>query len=1066
MRLALAVVGLAAFTNRVGAEGDSRLEGTDVIDNSKQQSTQVLHNYEEGAPPWWQRAWAAGSQLMKRSPKPQDGQDAPIVSGTGAVTEEQCSGVQVVTSTITPVTTATVTATKETTTTQFIYPSQGTTADANDETTVIITPSDYGVDLPPVTTMVTRYPSDHSWGHSWAAGSWNSEWERDTATYTVTISEIEMPVTSTIYSGVESVTATGTSAEPDPDTTELNPAGPETVTKTVTISNVEIPWTTTKPTSQEVVTSIFTTTIDGSNGGVLETTTIVQGNGPQTTVAIQPGETAESMDRPSYVYTTVTYTSRLSPPFQNPNDTSAMAATSSTSSPTMNETQPPNFSLTTVTSTFQVPASTAIETQYTTTSVSGNDTQSVVVTEGPSNSQSSLLSSSPASEPNFTSTFTNTANGRPNGRSSSQVSSTLSTVCLEYYPDIDTNFKDAVRKIIVSSAGYEFDDPVRHAAHFDFWIVIIFYAPRRTANNTPVDFDAERPHNGIFDNAVNHETWSHICCDFEWTECYVARFSRRAVVKHSVFNRSAFIRSAAVNDYERLHDLERFLGPSAFEVVRLIKPSSKPASHISIKLFSTSGVVYSAVSIVELFGIAAFLQLLGLVSNTIPSLAVLSKLDPGVPAALEFAKYVNYSGFDFHEHSTLRTNKLDYCGAPAFIWLGIFYDDALELPELLRSPTYEIVQWINSGFYPSSSFHLLNDVRASSFDFVGLIECAITYTVVIIRIECPTSSILKLFACSASDFVDLSAKPDLQLTEFSKCDGRSAPNYVDVPGRPAIQLSKLIDCCPSNFLDFPGRPVLQLSKCNGRSSPDLLDFSGRAALRVVKLFACISYYLFDISSRSALQLGERIGRSAHNLLDFPGRPALRVVKLFACNASNFLDLSGKPDLQFSKLVDCATSYFSDLIRATAFQLVEHFDCTAFNFIGRFRTAAFTFGKLIDCSAFKLLGFSRTAVFDIFHLFIRITSDFWNLVKLVDPLFFHVLDVIQLVDCTAFNLLILIELVRHIGSNCVNLHDFDAKSYVDFAGWSVVYNANSDKFNVQPHIERAILHSVRFDEFGS
>ncbi|KAI7609824.1 hypothetical protein KC346_g9015, partial [Hortaea werneckii] len=200
MRLALAAVGLAAFTNRVRAEADSRLEDTDVIDNSKQQSTQVLHHHEENASQWWQRAWAAGSQLIKRTPKPEDGQDAPILSGTGAVSEEQCSGVQVVTSTITPVTTATVTTIKETTTTQFIYPSQGTIADANDEKTVIITPSDYGMDLPPVTTTVTRYPSDHSWSHSWTAGSWNSEWEGDTATYTVTISEIEMPVTSTIYS--------------------------------------------------------------------------------------------------------------------------------------------------------------------------------------------------------------------------------------------------------------------------------------------------------------------------------------------------------------------------------------------------------------------------------------------------------------------------------------------------------------------------------------------------------------------------------------------------------------------------------------------------------------------------------------------------------------------------------------------------------------------------------------------------------------------------------------------------------------------------------------------------
>ncbi|KAI7681800.1 hypothetical protein KC319_g1366, partial [Hortaea werneckii] len=669
---------------------------TDVIDNSKQQSTQVLHHHEENASQWWQRAWAAGSQLIKRTPKPEDGQDAPILSGTGAVSEEQCSGVQVVTSTITPVTTATVTTIKETTTTQFIYPSQGTIADANDEKTVIITPSDYGMDLPPVTTTVTRYPSDHSWSHSWTAGSWNSEWEGDTATYTVTISEIEMPVTSTIYSGVESVTATGTSAEPDQDTTKLIPEGPETVTKTVTISNVEIPWTTTKSSSQDAVTSLLTATTDSSNGGIFETTTIVEGNGPQTTVANQPGETAESMDRPSYVYTTVTYTSRLSPPYQNPNNTSATTATASTRLPTTNDTQSPNFSLTTMTSTFQVPASTAIETQYTTTLVSGNstqtvvvtgrpsdspastaietqytttfvsgnDTQSVVVTEGPSNSQSSLLSSSPAPEPNLTSTFTNTANGRPNSRSSSQVSSTWSSA-----QEPSTAFPN-----VTSAAGQQ------PAAHFDVWIDII-YALRRPANYTvgpsvqwhvlctfrqPVEFDAERPHNGIFDNAC-------------------------AVVKHFVFDKSAFIRSSAVNDYERLHDLERFLGPSAFEVVRLIKRGYKPASHISIKLFSTSGVVYSAFSIVELFGIAAFLQLLGLVFDTILSLAVLSKLDPGVPAALEFAKYLNYGGFDFHEPSALWGSQFDYCGAPAFIWLGIFYDDALELPELLRPPTYEIV---------------------------------------------------------------------------------------------------------------------------------------------------------------------------------------------------------------------------------------------------------------------------------------------------------------------------------------------------------------------------------------
>ncbi|KAI7555611.1 hypothetical protein KC317_g12827 [Hortaea werneckii] len=836
-----------------------------------------------------------------------------------------------------------------------------------------------------------------------------------------------MPVTSTIYSGVESVTATGTSAEPHQGTTELVPAGPETITKTVTISNVEIPWTTTKPTSQELVTSIFTTTIDGSNSGVLETTTIVQGNGPQTTVAIQPGETAESMDRPSYVYTTVTYTSRLSPPFQNPNNTSATAATASTNSTTTNDTKPPNFSLTTVTSTFQVPASTAIETQYTTTLVSGdttqtvvvterpsnspastaketqytttfvsgNDTQSVVVTEGPSNSQSSLLSSSPASEPNLTSTFTNTANGRPNSRSSSQVSSTLSSA-----QEPSTAFPNGT-----STAGQQL------AAHFDVWIDII-YAPRRTANNTvgpgvqwhilctfqqPVDFVAERPHYGIFDNA-------------------------RAAVKHSVFNESAFIGPAAVNDYECLHDLERFLGPSAFEVVRLIKRSHKPASHLPIKLFATSGVVYSAVSIIERFGIAALFQLLILVSGTIFSLAVLSKFDPGVPAAFESAQCVNYNyiGFDFNE--------------PSALW--------------------------------SASFHLLNDVRASSFDFVGLIECAISYPVVIIRIECPTSSILKLFACSASDFFDLSAKPDLQLTELSKCDGRSAPNFVDVPGR----------------------PVLQLSKCNGRSVPHLLDFSGRPALRVVKLFACSSYYLFDISSRPALQFGERIGRSAHNLLDFSGRPGLQLVKFFACSSYYLFDLSrwpdpqlsdfinssltdvlnlpGSPAIQLSKLVGYATSYFSDLIRTAAFQLVKHFDCTAFNFIGRIGTAAFTFSKLFDCFAFKLSGLFGTSVFDIFHLVIWITSDFWNLVKLVDPVFFHVFDVIQLVDCPAFNLFIFIELVRDIVSNRVSLRDFDAKSYFDFAGWIVVYDANSDKFSVQPHIKRAVLYSARFDEFGS
>ncbi|RMY96004.1 hypothetical protein D0864_05232 [Hortaea werneckii] len=744
MRLALAVVGLAAFTNRVGAEADSRLEGTDVIDNSKQQSTQVLHHHEEDASPWWQRAWAAGSQLIKRTPKPQGGQDAPVLSGTGAVSEDQCSGVQVVTSTVTPVTTATVTTTKETTTTQFIYPSQGTTADANDETTVIITPSDYGVDLPPVTTTVTRYPSDHSWGHSWTAGSWNSEWEGDTATYTVTISEIEMPVTSTIYSGVESVTATGTSAEPHQGTTELVPAGPETITKTVTISNVEIPWTTTKPTSQELVTSIFTTTIDGSNSGVLETTTIVQGNGPQTTVAIQPGETAESMDRPSYVYTTVTYTSRLSPPFQNPNNTSATAATASTNSTTTNDTKPPNFSLTTVTSTFQVPASTAIETQYTTTLVSGdttqtvvvterpsnspastaketqytttfvsgNDTQSVVVTEGPSNSQSSLLSSSPASEPNLTSTFTNTANGRPNSRSSSQVSSTLSSAqepSTAFPNGTSTAGQQSASSTLPTSLSSSAMQPERSSTLVPGTNSTIPSGSQPTSmsgstSSTLLDGQPITPSgpasNGTSSAPSNSQSTSlqsglttASSTTQSTTKPDLTSTAASDAVKHSVFNESAFIGPAAVNDYECLHDLERFLGPSAFEVVRLIKRSHKPASHLPIKLFATSGVVYSAVSIIERFGIAALFQLLILVSGTIFSLAVLSKFDPGVPAAFESAQCVNYNyiGFDFNEPSALWSNKLDYCRAPAFIWLGIFYDDALELPELLRPPTYEIV---------------------------------------------------------------------------------------------------------------------------------------------------------------------------------------------------------------------------------------------------------------------------------------------------------------------------------------------------------------------------------------
>ncbi|KAI7084730.1 hypothetical protein KC356_g6442 [Hortaea werneckii] len=701
----------AHFSNAEGAEVDPKLGGKGKFDHSKQQSTQVLHHHEEGASPWWQRAWAAGSQLMKRTPKPQDGQEAPTAPGTGAATEEQCSGVQVVTSTITPVTTATITTTKETTATEYVYPSQGTTTDADDEKTVIITPSDYGVDLAPVTTTVTRYHSDHSWDHSWTAGSWNSKWEGNTATYTVTISEIEMPVTSTIYPGAESSRTTGMSAGPDQDTTELSPAGPQVVTKTVTVSNVEIPWTTTKYTSQELVTSTFRSTADGSNGGVIQTTTITEGEAPQTTAATQYSETAESMDGPSYVYTTVTYTTRLSPTFQNPNDTSAITSTESTRLPATNDTQPPHVSLTTVTSTYQVPASTAIETQYTTTlvsgnttqtvvvtgrpsyspastatetqytttRVSGNTTQSVVVTERPSNSQSSLPASSLASEPNLTSTFTNTANGRPNDRSSSEISSTSSSA-------------QELPTASVSSTN---------ETHFGAWIDII-YALRRTANiavglsiqwhivcifKHAAEFQKQRSAHGIFCNAVNGIK-CHFCHGFEWTKYCVVEFFGPADY-YSVFNKSGFIRSAAADDFDCVHDLKRLLRPSAYEVIELIL-SYKPALYIHVKRFSISRVLYIAVRVVERFGIAVFPQLFGPFSDTIFDLTVLSKLDPGLPKAFELTKYLNCPGFNFKKPSAFRSSKLDYCGAAAFIWLGIFRGDLFELSELLGPPTYQI----------------------------------------------------------------------------------------------------------------------------------------------------------------------------------------------------------------------------------------------------------------------------------------------------------------------------------------------------------------------------------------
>ncbi|KAI6827424.1 hypothetical protein KC332_g7764 [Hortaea werneckii] len=642
MRFALAAVGIAAVTNRVGAEVDPKLGGKGKIDYSKQQSTQVLHHHEGDASPWWQRAWAAGSQLMKRTPQPQDGQDAPIAPGTGAATEEQCSGVQVVTSTITPVTTATITTTKEATATEYVYPSQGTTTDADDEKTVIVTPSDYGVDLAPVTTTVTRYPSDHSWDHPWTAGSWNSEWEGNTATYTVTISEIEMPVTSTIYPGAESSRTAGMSAGPDQDTTELSPAGPQVVTKTVTVSNVEIPWTTTKYTSQELVTSTFTSTADGSNGGVIQTTTITEGDAPQTTVATQSSEPAESMDGPSYVYTTVTYTTRLSPTFQNPNDTSAITSTASTRFPATNDTQPPNGSLTTVTSTYQVPASTAIETQYTTTLVSGNTTQTVVL-------------------------------------------------------------GNLIYLIIGARASYSIGVfNKRKCSHLGAWIDII-YALRRTANNTvglsiqwhivcvfkhTAEFHEQRSAHGIFCDAVNGIK-CHFCHGFEWTKYYVVEFFGRAVVSHAVFNKSDFIRSAAADDFDCVHDLKRLLRPSAYEVIELIL-SYKPAFYIYVKCFSISGVLYIAVSVIERFGIAVFPQLFGPFSDTIFDLAVLSKLDLGLPTAFELTKYLNYPGFDFKKPSAFWSSELDYCGAPAFIWLGIFRGDLFELSELLGPPTYQI----------------------------------------------------------------------------------------------------------------------------------------------------------------------------------------------------------------------------------------------------------------------------------------------------------------------------------------------------------------------------------------
>ncbi|GAB1742828.1 hypothetical protein NU219Hw_g8536t1 [Hortaea werneckii] len=820
MRLALTAVGLAAVTHGVGAEA-----------------------LQEGnTSPWWQRAWTAGSQLINRNPDPQDGQDAPIVTVTQTVSEDQCPAVQIVTSTVTPETTATVITTKETTTTQYVYPSEVTTGDANDEKTVVITPSDYGVDLPPVTTTVTRYPTDHSWDHSWTAGSWNSEWEGNTATYTMTISEIEMPVTSTIYSGAESPTATGLSTGPNQDTTELSPAGPTIVTKTVTISNVEIPWTTTKTASQEVVTTTFTTTAggsnggqevvtstftttaggsnggqevvtttftttadgsnggqevvtstftttadgsnggqevvtttftttadgsnggqevvtttftttaDGSNGGAIQPTTITEGNAPQTTVATQPGESAGSMGQSSYVYTTVTYTSRL-PPFQNPNGTSAATATTNgTKLPMTNGTQPSTSSLTTVTSTFLVPAPTAVETQYTTTFVSGgitqttvvterptysptsaapastaieteytttlvsgdttrtvvvtdrpsysttsaapastaieteytttfvsggttqttvvterpsysptsaatetqytttlvsgNTTQTSVVTERPSNSQSSLLASSSAPGSNLTSTFTNTFNGRPNSRSSSETSPTLSSASIsasEMQPEGSSSLVPGTNSTISSGAQ---PTPV----------------PGTTSSGLS-DGQPITP-SGPVSNAGD---------------------------KRFGFFKSDFIRSAAADDYERLHELKRLLGPPAFEVVKLIKRSHKPAYHLSIELFSTSGVVYIAGSVTERFGIAAFVQLLGLVRGSISDLTILSKLDVGVLPAFEFAKYVNCLGFDFNEPSTFRNSKLDYGGASAYIYLGIFYGDLLELPELLGPPTYEIV---------------------------------------------------------------------------------------------------------------------------------------------------------------------------------------------------------------------------------------------------------------------------------------------------------------------------------------------------------------------------------------
>ncbi|KAI7155381.1 hypothetical protein KC349_g7014 [Hortaea werneckii] len=712
MRIALAAVGLAAAAHRAGAEANPELGGPALVDTNTQQSTQSLHRHEGNTSPWWQRAWDAGAQLIKRTPEPQDGQDARVVTVTETVSEDQCSAAQVFTSTINPETTATVTTTKETTLTQYVP--QATTGDADDEKTVVITPSDYGVDLPPVTTTVTRYPSGHSWDHSWTAGSWNSEWEGNTATYTETISEIKMPITSTVYSGAENApTSGGTSAGPSQGTTELSPAGPVIVTTTVTISNVEIPWTTTKTASQEVVTSTFTTTADGSvvtstftttadgsnggqevvtstftttaagsnggqevvtstftttadgsnggqevvtstftttaagsnggqevvtstftttaagsNGGAIQPTTITEGNAPQTTVATQPGESAGS----SYVYTTVTYTSRL-PPFQNPNGTSAVTGTGSTKFPMTNGTQPSASRLTTVTSTFLVPAPTAVETQYTTTFVSGDSTQTSVVTERPT----SYSAAPTAVETQYTTTFvsgdstqTSVVTERPT------YSPAPTAVETEYTTTLLGNLIG-----LVIGAGASNDISVANV-RAELYVLII---GARAPNDISVaNFRAKRFLGSLTDLVVGIDfifrdearRIINSSARFEWTECHVANFSKRAaVVKHSVFDQS--------------------------------------------------------LSVVERFGIAASVQLLGLVPRTISDLTILSKLDHGVFTAFEFAEYVDCPGFDFHEPSAFWGSKLDYCGASAFVYPGIFCGDLLELPELLGPSTYDIV---------------------------------------------------------------------------------------------------------------------------------------------------------------------------------------------------------------------------------------------------------------------------------------------------------------------------------------------------------------------------------------